>query len=348
MSRVLLAWTTGVLLALPALPASGQVSGCEVCHGKPDLKRVLKSGRTHSLYVSRDDLDRSVHKGRLCVDCHVDVVEIPHLTSPQPVNCTQCHYKGNTVGAPQSDLYQEYKESVHGRAVAAGNPGAPACQDCHGSHQIGPPADPLTSVSRQHVPQACGRCHLEIYAQYRTSIHGAQLEAGNPDVPTCTGCHSEHAIRSHQDPESRTHVTHVAATCSVCHAAEAIVGKYGISAGQVDSYTRSFHGVAIQYGMRTVANCASCHGIHDIRAPEDPASSVNSANIPRTCGQCHEGANVNYARGKIHVQAQDPASGIIYYVSAFFKWLTILTVCGLVAHVALDLFRQIRSRRAGR
>ena len=125
-----------------------------------------------------------------------------------------------------------------------------------------------------------------------------------------------------------------------------IVGKYGIQTGQVETYEESFHGVAIRFGMRTVANCASCHGVHDIRPPEDPASSVNVANIPQTCGQCPPGANANYARGKMHVQPKDPESGIVYYVSAFFKWLTILTVFGLVSHILLDLFRQVRRRKA--
>lgn len=335
-----------MLAALTALPqgVAAQVSGCDICHGKPDFKRVLKSGRTQSLYVDRTDIDASMHAGKQCIDCHVDVVEIPHRTPPLPVNCTQCHYKGNTVGAPQSDIYQKYKESVHGRAADAGDPKAPVCQDCHGTHRILGHMDWASQVARANIATACGRCHLEVFAEYRTSIHGSEVENGNSDVPACTGCHSEHGIRSHEDPESPTYVANVSKTCSACHAAEAIVGKYGIGTGQVESYEESFHGVAIQFGMRTVANCASCHGIHDIRSPEDPASSVNIANIPQTCGKCHPGANVNYTMGKIHVQPKDPSSGVVYYVSAFFKWLTILTVCGLIAHILLDLLRQIRNR----
>ena len=341
-------WLFSLFAALLALPsnASTQVSGCDVCHGKPGFKRVLKSGLTQSLHVDRADIEASVHAGKRCIDCHVDVIEIPHKTPPQHVNCTQCHYKGNTVGAPQSDIYQEYKESVHGRAVAEGDPKAPACQSCHGSHRILGHLDPAAQVSRQSISRVCARCHLEIFAQYRASIHGVDMENGNPDVPACTGCHSEHGIRSREDPESSTYVANVSQTCSVCHAVEGIVGKYGIPTGQVDTYDESFHGVAIQFGMRTVANCASCHGVHDIRPQEDPASSVNVANIPKTCGKCHPGANANYAIGKMHVQPKDPESGIVYYVAAFFKWLTILTVCGLVSHILLDLFRQIRSRGA--
>ena len=324
----------------------GQVAGCDVCHGKPDLKRIHKSGRVQSLFVDREDIDASVHAGKACIDCHVDVVEIPHSTPPQHVNCTQCHYDGNTVGAPQSDIYQEYTESVHGKALEEGDPKAPACQDCHGSHRILSHLDPAARVARSNVSNTCGRCHLEIFSQFRTSIHGRGLTEGNPDVPSCTGCHNEHGIRSHEDPESPTNLANISKTCSSCHAVEGIVGKYGISTGQVDTYEESFHGVGIQYGMRTVANCASCHGVHDIRPPQDPESSVHVANIPKTCGKCHPGANSNFAKGKMHVQAKDPASGIVYYVASFFKWLTILTVCGLGAHILLDLFRQLRKRGA--
>ncbi len=333
------------LMCLASL-AFGQVAGCDVCHARPDFKRVHKSGRTQSLFVDRAAIDASVHVGKACIDCHVDVVEIPHSALPQHVNCTQCHYKGNTVGAPQSDIYQEYEESVHGKALAEGNPKAPACQDCHGSHRILGHLAPAARVSRPNVSKTCGRCHLEVFSQFRTSVHGVDLIEGNPDVPTCTGCHSEHGIRSHEDPDSPTHLANISRTCSSCHAVAGIVGKYGISTGQVETYEESFHGVAIQYGMRTVANCASCHGVHDIRPPEDPESSVHVANIPSTCGKCHPGANVNFAKGKMHVQAKDPASGIVYYVASFFKWLTILTVCGLGVHILLDLFRQLRRRRA--
>jgi len=325
-----------------------QVAGCDICHAKPGFKRVLKSGRTQSLYVDREQIEASVHKEKACIDCHVDVLEIPHTVPPQHVNCTQCHYKGNTVGAPQTDIYQAYKESVHGTAVENGNPNAPSCQDCHGSHGIRGHGDASAQVARANIPLTCGGCHLEIYAEYQASIHGANAEAGNTDVPVCTDCHSEHGIRSHADPTSPTYTANISQTCSKCHGTEAIVGKYGIETEQVDSYDESFHGIAIKFGMRTVANCASCHGVHDIRSPADPASSVHIDNIPRTCGKCHEGANANFARGKMHVQPKNPDSGIIYYVASFFKWLTILTVCGLVAHILLDLVRQIRDRKTER
>ena len=335
------------LLLLAGVAPLG-AANCQICHGKPDFKRVLPNGRTQSLFVDPGALAGSAHASKACGDCHSDITEIPHPTHTQPVDCTQCHFEQNTVGAPQGDLYKKYRESVHGRAAAAGDARAPACQDYHGSHRIGTRQDTTAQVARANVSRTCGRCHLEIFAAFQTSIHGVELEKGNPDVPTCTGCHSEHDIRAHTDPASQTNAENIAAACLVCHAAEGLMDKYGIRGEQVETYSKSFHGIAIRYGMRTVANCASCHGIHDIRSPEDPASSVNLANIPRTCGKCHPGANVNYTQGKIHLKPQDPESGIVYYVSSFFKWLTISVICGLIAHILLDLFRQFRRRQAER
>ena len=57
----------GLFAALPSL-AAAQVSGCDICHAKPDFKRVLKSHRTQSLYVTPAQIDSSVHRGKRCTD----------------------------------------------------------------------------------------------------------------------------------------------------------------------------------------------------------------------------------------------------------------------------------------
>jgi hypothetical protein len=118
--------------------------------------------------------------------------------------------------------------------------------------------------------------------------------------------------------------------------------KYGITTTQVDTYRDSFHGIAQQYGSRTVADCASCHGVHNILPSTDPNSTIHLDNIPATCGKCHPGANINFARGTIHIEPKNPEAGIVYYVSMFFKWLTISVMIGLLIHIALDLYRKVR------
>ena len=323
---------------------------CTICHSKPDFKTIDNSGKVIPLFVDEKMVKKSVHAKKSCTECHADVVEIPHRTPPKKVNCIRCHYVGNPEGAPEGINYDAYKQSVHGMALTAGNPKAPNCQECHGSHDIRSHRDPTSNIYRLNIPKDCGKCHAKIYAEYLESIHGeAVYKDKNLDAPVCNDCHGkEHSIKAPQDLSSRVSVLRISESCSECHAAIGIVGKYGIDVEKTETYRDSFHGVANKFGLVTVANCASCHGIHDIRRQNDPRSSVAIENIPRTCGKCHPGANTNYAKGKIHVNPKSEEAGVVYYIATFFKWLTILTMLALVIHIFLDLNRKSRDWRKKR
>jgi hypothetical protein len=58
----------------------------------------------------------------------------------------------------------------------------------------------------------------------------------------------------------------------------------------VESYTESIHGKGlIQSGLVVTATCTNCHTAHGVLPHTDPGSSVNRANVPQTCGNCHHG-----------------------------------------------------------
>ena len=321
---------------------------CLGCHDDPALKMTLADGKVVSLHVSAEMFASTVHRNRTCTDCHADIDRIPHGKHAQKVNCGRCHYVEQIEGTRMPKMPSDYKESVHRKALEAGNRDAPTCQDCHGTHDIKLPSDPGSRVNRSAVPTTCGKCHIEIYSDYRESVHGHALLAGNPDAPVCTDCHGEHSIQSPLDPKSSVYATKIPETCSKCHASERIEEKYGIPKERYLSYRESYHGVANKYESVTVANCASCHGSHDIRPSNDPKSSIHKKNLPQTCGKCHTGANENFAKGKIHVIISKREQSLLYYVSNGFKWLTILTMTALVGHIALDLIGKYRRRRAAR
>jgi hypothetical protein len=325
--------------------ATAQNEQCLICHQKPGFKKILESGRVISLYIDPADLETSSHAGRLCTDCHADITEIPHRGVIQKVNCSRCHYEGNVAGAPQLNVNDQYLDSVHGKQLQDGNERAPVCQDCHGTHDIRSHLDPEAAVYRLNIPDICARCHLSVYNQFQVSVHGRVVREGNPDAPVCTDCHGEHDIQSTHDPENPNNEADIGGSCPKCHASVGLMNKYGIPTTQVDTYRDSFHGIAMQYGSRTVANCASCHGVHNILPSGDPESTIHIDNIPATCGKCHPGANINFARGKIHIEPSDPEAGVVYYVSMFFKWLTITVMIGLLIHIALDLYRKVRSAK---
>ncbi|MBM3328289.1 MAG: hypothetical protein FJY67_02290 [Calditrichaeota bacterium] len=320
-------------------------SRCLFCHGKVDFVKRWQDGRIDSLFVDVRLLDVSVHSRWNCTDCHSTVTTLPHAPVLERVDCSRCHFSGNPSGAPQGELYDQYRHSVHGRAVATGNRKAPICQDCHGGHNVHRRTDEANPLGHKRVATTCGRCHTEAYAEFRLSVHGTQLESGNRDAPSCINCHGEHDIRPPDDPESAVTTRNVMNTCSACHASEALKESYGVRTVQVETYKGSYHGIAVKFGQNRAASCASCHGHHDILPSSDPKSRIHPANIPATCGSCHPGANANYARGRIHIDAASKDAGIIYYVASFFKYLTIGTLIVLIINIILDLRRRLLTRR---
>jgi nitrate/TMAO reductase-like tetraheme cytochrome c subunit len=336
-----------LVLLFSAVQAAPQK--CLICHGKKDLTKQEETGRTVSLYVDTAQLQMTVHGGRDCADCHIDIVEIPHK-QVKKVNCRRCHYVGNPVGAPEGELYDQYEHSVHGLEVARGNPRAPVCKDCHGSHDIIRHDSTTSRMYKQNIPQTCGRCHMDVYAAYRESVHGTALARGNMDSPSCASCHGEHSIQRPEEPGSKVSAANVTRTCSDCHGPKGVASKYGIKTDRAATFEESFHGVAQMMESRMVANCASCHGNHDVRPHDDPKSSVHPDNIPATCGKpgCHPDATVSFASGKIHIDPKSKESGILYYISRFFMILTVSTLVGLFVFIILDLFRRARKARAKR
>ena len=297
---------------------------CLSCHGWKGVEGAR-------LYVSRSQFEHSVHADRLCTDCHQDVKVVPHSGPMGSVSCDRCHFAGGPAG---------YMESVHKQALDRGDPRAPNCQSCHGSHGILPVRAQDSPVSRREIPGTCGRCHREEHERYLEGIHGQALLKGNDDTPVCTDCHGEHTIRNPKNPKSLVYATRIANTCGRCHGRAALERRYRIPPGRLSSYGKSYHGVASRYGLVTVANCASCHRAHEILPSSDPRSSVSKRNLPRTCGKrgCHPDAGERFALGSVHERSHR-------YVGTFFILLTVATMAALIGHIVLDLFSRWREHR---
>ena len=80
--------------------------------------------------------------------------------------------------------------------------------------------------------------------------------------------------------------------CASCHADAERMKKYnpGLRVDQFQQYKTSVHGMKWAKGDSKVAVCTDCHGVHDLRAPSDPRSTVHPTNIATTCSHCHADA----------------------------------------------------------
>jgi hypothetical protein len=159
-----------------------------------------------------------------------------------------------------------------------------------------------------------------------------------------------HGIKAKLDPDSPVNERRIAmTTCPQRHAAQRIAQEYGITTAPVKSYLESFHGLSYQGGDIYTANCASCHGVHDIRPPSDPESTVNKNNLQKTCGQCHPGASENFARLAIHTFAPtggaDFGERIVEWVRIFYIILIIAVIGGMVFFNLTDWLRKTMDRR---
>jgi hypothetical protein len=90
------------------------------------------------------------------------------------------------------------------------------------------------------------------------------------------------------DPSAPTSIREVVYTCAECHEDPAVARRAQLREDVVESYERTFHGVAYDNGVTDTATCASCHGAHEARSSADPASRTHGSNLSATCTPCHE------------------------------------------------------------
>lgn len=325
---------------------------CSICHG--DVQEVYAKS-SHGTAHAAGSTDAPT-----CADCHGAHDILPAADPASRVSnlnlvgtCARCHADPEVVRRlPFGDHapVAAYVKSVHGKALLEqGNPNAPNCGTCHPAHSILPPNDPNSTVNKRNLPGTCAQCHSEVFEIYSESIHGVAVAAGNSDSPSCADCHGEHQIESASSPSSSVFPANIArTTCTRCHSSEILGRRYGFDPGQLASYMQTYHGLASQKGDLSVANCASCHGVHNIFPSTDPRSTVNKANLTATCGSCHPDANARFASISVHPrisQRDDAKKPPAEYVRWIYILLLLGVIGGMAAHNGVIWWYHIQEKR---
>ena len=222
----------------------------------------------HDDVVSAVDYGRSVHGQNACTSCHVEVTSLDAHTSgelmPSAPQCVRCHaeeaqehfssvhmlnditcadchddvhshnyWKNDKTKVIDKctnchDNHEDYMESVHGKAVLAGNQDSATCSDCHGLHQI--EAISGDNSNRAFHTKVCLTCHADqdmmdrngvfdvAVATYMESYHGKNYRLGFPEkVAGCADCHGAHNVLPQDDPKSTVNQANLVTTCAQCH-----------------------------------------------------------------------------------------------------------------------------------
>ena len=171
-----------------------------------------------------------------------------------------------------------------------------ACVTCHADTEQLP--HPL-----QTAPADCGSCHEQQQVEYAQSVHGRAVAENHSPAARCWDCHGAHDILSRHNTQSRTYKLHLPGTCAACHANPRMMEQEHVHRPHAaEQYIDSMHGRALLVdGLIVAPSCNDCHGVHDIRPPTDPRSTIHRDTIPQTCGKCHIGVADTY-RKSIHGQ----------------------------------------------
>ena len=323
---------------------------CAQCHAD-QVKELRQS--IHGQAAAAGDPDAPT-----CVSCHGPVHQIQISSDAAslvakknlPDTCASCHSNPQFLSRhkiPFAYPVELYRQSVHGRAVVDGDGAAATCSDCHGSHGILPSQDVRSKINHFNIPATCGQCHTDIAKTYLESVHGQAMKNGVSTAPVCSDCHGEHLILGPKEPASLVNAARVSmTTCGRCHSDERLSLRYNLPADRVPSFVDSYHGLAMRGGSQSVANCASCHGVHNIFRSTDVRSTVNTANLSKTCGNCHAGAGDHFVIGPVHVRiSTGPAHPVVKWIRWTYLTLIPLTLGFMIVHNLLDFLAKLIRRQ---
>ncbi|HEX2996018.1 MAG TPA: cytochrome c3 family protein [Anaerolineales bacterium] len=350
---MVMALSTKPVAAAPRSQDGGPTNDtCLACHQQEGMTAQI-GGQPLPITIDPQKFSASVHAAEnvACVDCHTDIKGFPHpevtASSPRDFSlqlyptCQECHL----------DQYEKELDSVHQQAIAAGNTNAAVCTDCHNPHTQSRLTDEntgqLLQEARALVPQTCAQCHSTIYETYRTSVHGAALEDGNQDVPTCTDCHGVHNIPS---PTSNSFRNSVPALCARCHTDETMMAKYGIHTNVLSTYVADFHGTTVKMFEENYPDqptnkpvCTDCHGVHDIMKPDNPEAGIAfKKNLLVKCQQCHPDATTaSFTDSWLsHYEPSPSAFPLVFFVNLFYKIFIPAVLGGMLVFVLSDVYRR--------
>jgi formate dehydrogenase gamma subunit len=348
---------------------------CKDCHGKHDVISPKSTGsKMHSAKLTEfcgschqdvmktfshsshaQALAAGVQGAPTCIECHRNPIarvspaqDSTRIKIAQEKLCLSCHLDDPNVRArisPTAGFIVAYEGSVHGASLHGGNGKAANCVDCHGSHEMQKGSQSTSRVAKANIPRTCAKCHASVAEQFNFSVHGLAVKRGINSAPVCTDCHGEHNILKTTDPLSPVAARNVSSqVCSPCHSSVKLSQKYGLANDRFKSFADSYHGLATSAGSVEVANCASCHGVHDIKPSSDSTSRISRTNLVKTCGTCHPGSNDNFTKGAVHVIVTEKKDDVLYFVSTGYIFLIIATIGGMFFHNVID-FRKKAKRQ---
>lgn len=323
-------------------------ANCYSCHNNV---AQLHSESVHGLALAEGEEDAA-----MCWNCHgshniLASADSSSMTNPKNIGntCGTCHDDPDFENKFHMSIKlpgKMYSQSVHGKLVMSGDKEAANCTSCHGFHTIKNRVQIGSQISPVNIPNTCGKCHTEIVAEYKNSIHWMRAQKGISDAPVCNDCHYEHNVENGNVTDRKQYQLKMQDnTCIRCHNDTHMNQKFGDGGKEASQYLNSYHGLAAYRGGSKAALCVDCHGIHNILPKSDTNATINSANVTATCRKCHENATEIFSKSYSHETESEEAKLVEDIVREVYFWLIIMVIGGMAIHNLIIFLFEIRKKR---
>ncbi len=243
------------------------------CHSQRGVMKRFENNETMEVFVSFEDLNRSVHKNMECKDCHYGyeggrhpekVYKCrDHFRTRMNISCKRCHEK-ELRGSP-----------IHMSVLK--EDGTHLCTNCHSAH--GTLRINVKNILREEE-RFCAGCHIKnINMRFLNGesisivVHIADIMGSVHRNLSCSDCHFGFTRDEHPQRKFRTlkdfRITHSEA-CRRCH-----FDKY-------IKFIDSIHFREIGKGNFKAPVCIDCHGSHYIKSIKNERRLI----VAR-CSFCH-------------------------------------------------------------
>lgn len=149
----------------------------------------------------------------------------------------------------------------------------------------------------------CLSCHSDLSDNLQVPAKAYTKDIHYLKGVTCAGCHGGDASTDDMDESMNKQKGFLGdlkgpdryKACVKCHSDEKQMKKYNssIPTNQFENLKFSVHASSSDK-LYFIADCITCHSVHDIAAVKDPMSTVYTTKIPALCGSCH--SNPSYMK----------------------------------------------------
>lgn len=136
-------------------------NACKECHRTAEEGKWKETVEAYERSTHAEAIQKGNYDSATCASCHGGHYIYRLDTEPARQRMHLSAYRVCARCKQHGDEYDTYDDYYHGKAYKAGNLTAPACWDCHGSHDIQPSSDKDSMVAAENIDTTCGQegCH---------------------------------------------------------------------------------------------------------------------------------------------------------------------------------------------